>query len=53
MNEFKKLADELRGEQLKTDISRKHNIHLLDLSLIIITILLAIDLGILFVKIIM
>ena len=53
MDNFKQLAQEIRDENLMKEIERKHKIHLLDFSLLILTILLAIDLAALAVKLIM
>jgi hypothetical protein len=52
VNEFKKLAQEIRDEQLKKEIDRKHKLPLLDFSLLVLIILLAIVMGNLFVKLI-
>lgn len=46
------IAEESRKEFIKKEIEKKHNLPLLDFSLLILTILLAIDLAWLFVKLI-
>ena len=52
MNELQKLSQELKDAQRLKEIERSHGIHILDTSLIILTILLAIVCGALFVKLI-
>ena len=50
--EFKQLSKEIKEEQIIKDLERKHGIHLLDFSILILTILLAIDIAALLVKLI-
>ena len=49
--DFKHLADEIRKENLMKSIERKHNLHIVDMLLLISVCLLAVCLGLLFVKV--